>query len=268
MSLVMWKPRPSRAGMAVARALGIRVFRDMQRLNRWLDRNGDARVKVINWGNITCPYPVVGRVLNRGVAVYSASNKFESNTWFRRENIPSVLVTRSGSEASEWLNRDRRTVFLRRDFLSAGKGIRVIDPLHPVRLGDLDRQHFYSRYYPKTHEFRVHVGGGRAIDIVEKKARHGVPRTSLIRNHANGWVFAHENFSLNTEDLERLKTLAIQAVNVLTLDFGAVDILVRRNPQTGRIRGARICEVNSAPGLENTATLSAYINYFREVART
>ena len=88
----------------------------------------------------------------------------------------------------------------------------------------------------------------------------GFNRTSSnIRNHTNGWIYARSDVAIP----DMLCPIAIQAVNLLGLDFGAVDI------------GHRIIdnkffvfEVNTAPGLEGT-TLDKYAkaiyNYYSKL---
>ena len=70
-----------------------------------------------------------------------------------------------------------------------------------------------------------------------------------IRNSANGWVYCRDDIITPHPDIGRA---AIRAVNVLGLDFGAVDVGWNEHNQE-----PSVYEVNTAPGLEGT-TLDKY----------
>ena len=169
--------------------------------------------------------------------------------------------------AKKWLAK-KHQVFVRLSVTaSGGTGIRVISEVE--RLPDAP---LYTRNYPKTHEFRVHVFDGKVIDFVEKKAKldernRDAPavRDRLVRNHANGWIFAHEALSVDGHGKNEIERIALGAVQSLGLLFGGVDILAILNegnaPRT--LKSAVVCEVNTAPGLECTQTINAYVNAIR-----
>lgn len=260
--MLLFQTRPSNSALALRDALRIRKVRaDLTRIStRRLQRNRDGLV--INWGNSASPnWELDGeRWLNRPEAVARAVSKFESLTALKNHDIDAVEVTRDVETARRW--RDQDKLLLRRDGLSGGQGITFNPPQTP----NLNNEHFYAKVFPKTHEFRVHVFREQAIDFVEKKARQGIEVNRLIRSHDNGWVFAHDNLSVTPEDRETLEELAIEAVMALDLDFGAVDLLATLSRETPRrLKKARVCEINTAPGLENTKTIAAYVKAFQEV---
>jgi hypothetical protein len=121
----------------------------------------------------------------------------------------------------------------------------------------------YTRYYPKTHEFRVHVWRDQIIDFTQKKLKGG-PNDSanrLVRSHDNGWVHCHDNLSIGSADQESMGRSCAMAVSGLGLDFGAVDVLAILNDSETGVRNLKsfvICEVNTGPGLENNKTIEAY----------
>jgi len=107
------------------------------------------------------------------------------------------------------------------------------------RLGD-----YYTLLIPKQKEFRVWVFRDKHLATYEKKleyperyGRRG--RSKEIWNWGNG--FAYE-FVRNAS--QALKTLAINAVDALDLDFGGVDIIL------GVDRRYYVLEVNTAPGTQ------------------
>jgi glutathione synthase/RimK-type ligase-like ATP-grasp enzyme len=80
----------------------------------------------------------------------------------------------------------------------------------------------------------------------------------MIRSWNNGWVFCHENVQAPPKVCE----VAIQAVESLGLDFGAVDIGFRE--KEGK---AFVFEVNTAPGIEGT-TVRHYVEAVRRACNS
>ena len=118
----------------------------------------------------------------------------------------------------------------------------------------------------QRYEWRVHVFRDRPILTQLKLRREGFRDTdnytSLVRNHGTGWVYS-VNFDRNHYATESVEELAIQAINALGLDFGAVDIIQKRTSGSP----AYVLEVNTAPGLEEGgSSLPAYANAIREWA--
>jgi glutathione synthase/RimK-type ligase-like ATP-grasp enzyme len=74
----------------------------------------------------------------------------------------------------------------------------------------------------------------------------------IIRNHKNQW----RQISYDREYKDELIELARKAIETLGYDFGAVDIIRKKNK-------LYILEVNSSPGLEDRK-LNEYTEYFKE----
>lgn len=264
--MLVYQTRPSDSARALREHLPARkVGSELTRITtRRLQRNRDGLI--LNWGNSQPPaWEVDGEAwLNRPEAVARAVSKFQTLTALANHDIDAVEVTRDPETARQWDAQGR--CLTRQDGLSGGRGIHHGYRHHNLA-GPDEADYFWARVFPKTHEFRIHVFKEQAIDFVEKKARQGAEVNRLIRSHDNGWVFAHDNLSVTAEDRETLEELAIEAVMALDLDFGAVDLLAILDKQTPRrLKKARVCEINTAPGLENTATIAAYVRAFREVA--
>lgn len=273
-SAYIYCPRPSDGATTVRNALreaGIRAWRLGLRDNRPPARRG---LPLINWGATDVfageYWDRFACMLNPPEAVSLAVSKIKTyKTLFTK--VPSVTAFYSKKDLLAWLRGvQKHSILARRDGLSGGEGINLFrwenGKSQEKEIPDAD---FYSSYFPKTHEFRVHVGpvngGIGVIDMVEKKARidaENIDRT--IRTSANGWVFAHEDLALtNPSDIKKIQEACVDSVEYLGLDFGAVDVLVRLNDQTPRrLRDFRICEVNTSPGLENTRTIAAYRDSF------
>lgn len=259
--------------------------------------NREGRPLLINWGSSSLPQwaAVNFRVLNNPQSVRIAISKVQTYERLTQASVPTLDFTTDPGQAGRWLNSGKR-VLARQDGQSGGAGIRIlVGPTDPTGIGNAD---FFTRYFPKTHEYRVHVGpaprtatestsgelfesGARAtlfescvIDLVQKKRSlrtegdEGNRRTlsqRIVRSHDNGWIFAHENIFLEGGIRELISSTAMSAVQALGLNFGAVDIAVRAQP--GQRPIVKVLEVNTAPGLENTQTIQAYVNSFRSVIR-
>jgi glutathione synthase/RimK-type ligase-like ATP-grasp enzyme len=101
---------------------------------------------------------------------------------------------------------------------------------------------YFTRYIPSKTEYRVWVYRGRHLGTYEKVLARPEEKHKLIgRNYGNGYAFQ----LVSEHGVPRASVdLAINALNVLRLDFGGVDVLIGNNAQ------AYILEVNTAPGVE------------------
>ncbi len=320
---VVYSRRKSSGSVRIAEGLNCARVRDTPYWAAKLANRYDRSNKLlINWGNSSLPpwMQLFTNVLNKPEAVKASISKVVSYERFKAAGVPTVEFTLDGNEATRWLANGHR-VLERRDGRSGGDGIRILEP-GSVAVQQQD-EFFFTRYYPKTHEFRVHVcsakrlhvepglsvqdgrllrerepapelgaaagvqegesfeNGGTTlfkdgvIDITQKKRSiqnppgdgGGVHRTihqRIVRSYDNGWVFAHENLHLPNGLREALDLAAVGAVKALNLDFGAVDVAVRCNPD-GSFRDLKVLEVNTAPGLECTQTIQAYVEAFKRV---
>ena len=211
---------------------------------------------IVNWGNSAPPhFRWMEQDLNKPHAIALASNKLETFREFRSNSFTDVPQwTTNPEEAQHWLDLGLKTYCRRLLSSHSGNGIIICndgDTLVSAPLYTLHTKHKY--------EYRVHVFRGKVIDVQMKRKRNGAREGTGIRNHANGWVYARAEIA----PPEELLLSSINAVKLLGLDFGAVDI------------GHRIIdnkffvfEVNTAPGLEGT-TLDKYskaiYNYYRSL---
>jgi hypothetical protein len=248
--LAIFTSRISDGARALAKAVGCRKIRGTPFI-----RPGDT---IINWGDTSAP----GTSLNPPNAIRLAVNKLETLKVWTEAKVPILKWTQDKEEVKKWLKKGN-SVFARKVLTGAsGAGIAIISPLSAT----VESAPLYTRNYPKTHEFRVHVFDGKVIDLTEKKAKlneAGTPAVAdrLVRSHDNGWVFAHGAISLDAAGRKAVEDAAILAVQSLGLLFGGVDILAILTPGGGDQRALKslaCCEVNTAPGLENTATIEAY----------
>ena len=174
---------------------------------------------------------------------YATDKRLAFGKW-TDEEVSCVPWTTKKEEAQARLNKGAK-VLARTACQQAGSGIKVVEPG-----GNLPSAELYTRYVPKESEFRVHVFGGKAILVSQKRRKKGVKCDYTIRANHKGWVFCYKNI----DEPAGLRELGVAAVRALGLDFGAVDIIF--NKKQNKLYAL---EVNSAPGL-CSATLEAYSN--------
>jgi glutathione synthase/RimK-type ligase-like ATP-grasp enzyme len=243
--MIILRNKPSKGARALSRATGIGINRPGT-----APRAG-THAKVINWGCTELEVSPAVVVYNKPANVALAVNKKLTFAALAAKNVPIVPVLTE-------LPRTRVKTYFARDLLSSsqGRGIRVIRPEDPY---PETAAPLYTQYIKPSNEYRVHVAFGKVIAVQEKKKRREVERTDdgqLIRNLANGWVFAvNEIRPIDPQG----KEVAINGVKALGLDFGAVDMIFSRDGSY------LILEINTAPGLSAETTLEAYKTAFNEV---
>lgn len=217
----------------------------------------------LNWGS----HQTSGFIYNS--LATRALNKIETEKYLALQEI-SRLKTYVGIDKNkvQELLRDGLWVVARKLVTSSrGKGIVLMKNEE-----DYIKAPMYTLYYPKTHEFRVFVGYNYntpiydILDYVQKKKKVGIEYDGVVWNKKNGYVYCHNKIVTRS----KIKELAIQAADALGLDYCAVDILARMrfDEKTKRyvfLEEPRVCEINSAPGLENTVTFQAFVKYFNDI---
>lgn len=247
--------KDSRGAAALCNALDI--YRIKHRASTY---RGASNKWVINWGSSRIPENVAtSNIINSPEAVEIASNKLRTfSTWESSSLLGDSYKIAFGTTIS-WARAQLaggHTVVARTILNGhSGNGIVIMDPedteTHNVAAP------LYVRYIPKKVEFRVHVFFSQIIDVQRKGlAEEFQGRTDInwqVRNLANGFIYAREGASIP----QHAQTMAINAVNALGLDFGAVDIIY--NERRG---GYYPLEVNTAPGLVGT-TVTKYADAIR-----
>ena len=179
---------------------------------------------------------------------YIASNKLNTFKALTQAGLSTVPWTEEREIANEWLT-EGKTVMARATLVGhSGAGITI----HTTPT-DLPTVSLYTKYVKKTYECRIHIFKGRMIDAqIKRKVRDVEETNPLIRNIHTGWVYCRDNYIPDPTSIQ----LAIDAVQAVGLDFGAVDLIYNQY-----YNQFYILEVNTAPGLEGT-TLINYVNAF------
>jgi glutathione synthase/RimK-type ligase-like ATP-grasp enzyme len=206
---------------------------------------------IINWGcsSFDNSFPVTTWI-NNPEAVGRASNKLSC---FRalQEKIPDNIPEFATSPQDvDW---EKPTVVRHRLTGHSGEGIEIVPEGQ-----ELPRAPLYVKYIKKSKEFRAHVINGRVVDVQEKRKRRDVENDLVdyrVRNSSNGWVYCRD--SVNYGD--QLVDIAVDAVDCLGLDFGAVDIIYNRHYDK-----YYVLEVNTACGMEGS-TVTSYANHIRRL---
>lgn len=204
--------------LALAEALG--AMATMDRMEFMATREGSTnREPMVNWGR-RLPYRDNPVILN-------GNHQYTKMAALTRMSDEGVSVP-------PFLSGD---LLIRKPRTRGGRGIR--------------RHHgFVTAFIPKDFEFRVDVFMGRASRIHVKT---GDPdRVSWNRDGSEWTTFGsrrmrsslQERFGIPRETTDKVIEESKNAVRVLGLDFGAVDVI--RSADTGRIF---VLEVNTAPSL-------------------
>lgn len=248
--IVLSKQGPSNGAVALTHALREAGERVLLSNRREFPR---AR-QLINWGSHAPILAARGRVLNTPDSVAVSRNKLSAFNALKDINTVNVPAYWTSKEDVE---RERPDIVFERHSLAgeAGSGIVI------KRRGEALSDHcpLYVRYVRKRREYRVHVFDGQAIAVQQKrKASKETTESSLIRSHDNGYVFCVN--SVDEAGLDAIKTMAVEAVKALGLDFGAVDMVVGMRDNI-----PYVLEVNTKPGLESPTVIGAYVSAIRRV---
>lgn len=240
--------RGSRAARVLARSLGVLTLR---RPTRYRPAGNDT---IINWGCTEQRFDD-RYYLNKPRNVAVACNKRDTyRTLGDLEYVPRN--TCDAFLAQEWLG-EGRTLLARHTLTGyGGAGMELVTPDH---VPDVLNAPLYVEYVKKQYEYRVHVVGGRPIHVQQKRLRDGVEKDDMtfkIRNANRGWVFCIEDVVAP----DAVLASSVEAVELLGLDFGAVDIGWNTHYQR-----ATMYEVNTAPGLNSPTCIEAYVRAFREI---
>lgn len=239
-------PQASASGRLLARRLRLR------RLRGEIPAYPRQANVVLNWGSRPGSVQTAARVINDAFHQQAAANKIACFSLLDAANVASIPHTTVAEEAIEWLRQGSTVVERGTVTGSGGAGIRVVTPTQFLRQVPL-----YTKFVPSVREYRVHVIGGATLPARKAKRNNAPEQEFPIRNHGDTWVFQY-TIPEKVPVPELVLTLAQRAINAVSLDFGAVDILYEGN---GR---ARVLEINTAPGLDHTVAEEFYV---RELQR-
>lgn len=210
----------SASAKALANSLGILQIRQEGKPLRKLDT-------LINWGCSKIERDVGNAVIiNNPASVKKASNKLDTLFLLNADGVVVPDWTDDRKEALKWLIEGFNVVVRHKLNGHSGEGIEIV-------LGENDNPNFnhqlpiaplYVKYIPKKEEYRVHAFQGGIISIQRKSRKLDVPDEKVnwkVRNLNGGFIYATDGVDVPDD----CKQLAINAIDALGLDFGAVDII-------------------------------------------
>jgi hypothetical protein len=188
---------------------------------------------VVNYGyGEPCDLPTLNSRAGR-------QNKYEELVKLDDAGVRTIPFSRSVADLAP-------PIFGRKFHHTRGNDIFVYQ-VKPLLRGDR-LSDYYTQLVVKQREFRTWVYRGKhlatyekVLDYPQRNGRRG--RNKEVWNWSNGYAY---HFVRPEEVGDRLKQLAIDAVEALDLDFGAVDVVVGRT-------GHYVLEVNTAPGTQGEA---------------
>lgn len=200
---------------------------------------------MIRWGiseNEDLDYAI--NTMNSAGALKNSTNKLRALKIMKEAEVMCPTVWKNAADI------ERFPVLGRDTYHHGGLDVVKILGSNVPALNDVSRipkKDFYVEFIPSVHEYRVHVFDGQAIRITKKAFRghnrggEEIDIRDNIRNDIYGW-------GMRAIQLDQcppnVVTQAINAVNALNLDFGAVDVIVSSVSQE-----AYVLEVNSSPRL-------------------
>lgn len=206
---------------------------------------GNRTHTVVNWGSSPKTFGVKGYsfgVLNNPNAVELCINKikfFETCSKVigssKAPNIPDWTTNKE--QAKIWLQEGDCVIARQKVEGMAGDGIVVMN--NPEDIVDAK---LYTRYIPKSLEFRIYIVAGKMVDFAQKMRKTDEePKNWKIRSRDNGFVYV---FKEPTVLPDVCVQEALKANDCVGLDFSGVDVVYG-----SRDKKAYVLEVNSAPWL-------------------
>lgn len=230
--IYVFSSRPSRSARSLARALK----------GRRISSQGDIHIgtsgTVINWGDSSCPFK---NAINKPDRVAVATNKLRCFNALATSGV-SIPRFAARKDCVSW----KGTTVVRHKLQGhSGDGIEIVEGK------DFPNAPLYVEYIKKSEEYRVHVIGDQVVLVQRKARRRDVPDERVdwkVRNHSNGFIFQRNEVSCP----ESVTRSAIDAIRALSLDFGAVDLILGKTK-------TYVLEINTAPGMEGST-----VNDYRE----
>jgi len=208
---------------------------------------------IIRWGNSIRIRTNGAKIINMSNAIQRASNKSEARR-IMSQNEVSIPTTRFYGEAIQ------TPCIARPSRHHKGQNFNIIhsqsDLVRLERRNNLDGWYF-SEVIDKTNEYRVHVGHGKVLVINEKPLVEGELRANqAVTEQSWGQAMQWHEFK------KKMCKLACDAVHILGLDMGAVDIMRDRE------NNYYVCEVNTAPTISDSPySCARYARYFDWIFR-
>ena len=197
---------------------------------------------IIRWGTRENINGTNMTIYNKATAINNATNKALSRKIFIENgvNTPELI-----EDINAYLTFP---IIARPHIHSKGKNFVVLNDIDSFTKHFLKNNStwYYSRFIDKIREFRVHVGHGKTLALMEK---HNPGNGNIAWNRAINDSEPFTRIKQSEADEQNLLLVmqeAIKAVNALGLDMGGVDVMLDKNGI------AYVLEVNTAPTLNSS----------------
>lgn len=223
------------------------------RLNGEKTKNVDLTSnKIVRWGN-SIPLNLENSIVyNTATANALASNKYKSRRLMLKEGISCPVLISNVSNTFPVIARPHKH--------TKGQDFIILNNQEELTNHYDINNWYYSEFIDKTQEFRVHCTHGKVLRLLEKP------------NPNNGnvmWNFdANEDMSFkiikwsDAKPYKNVITEALKAMDVVGLDFGAVDVILKDGK-------AYVLEINTSPNLAGSEnTCKRWARYFNWLFRT
>jgi hypothetical protein len=211
---------------------------------------------IVDWGYSQCPTwssaaaKVSATVLNNWGKIYNAVDKGISFSLLEHGGVPIPERTTHQKVATDWIVKGVPVVQRTKLCASKGKGASVLRSLEFDKSAKL-----FIKLIDKQTEYRVHVFGGKIIDIHEKRFIGKDKKKFEILCDTDDWMWCRKGVHLSVSQ----RKAAVDAVAALGLDFGGVDLVVEKGTNK-----PFVLEVNSAPWL-GTINAKKYAEAIKEL---
>lgn len=226
--------------------------------HRFLDPPRDSEM-TIRWG-CSAGRDIEGEIVyNKKKNIRLSSNKGKCREFLYENNIPTPKpLTHGDIFGARADGTFRFPIVVRPAFHQKGKNFLLFNNYTELynKWNDIRRldNPYISEFYPKTTEYRVHVGHGKVL-VVQQKVQ-------MFETHGENWSYEN-GYVFRVVPWKKYRKeivdLAVKTIEVLGLDFGAVDIMA--DPEDDSFPVAVVCEVNTSPRLEGY-TAKRYAKYF------
>ena len=224
---------------------------------------------LIRFGTYANYLPSADKVYNSYESIKLTSNKLKARQKFEEELVPTP-ETHSRREIREILRREREhelvfPIIAREGNHYGGNNFFVYDNPEELKEGLFvnDDLVYFSEFYPKSREFRVHIASGKAIIVAEKIVAEENQHEYVWNLGDNG---ACDEFNTlrwsEYHNIEHIIATASLATKVIGLDYGAVDVIANPTSRQDELPPVAVLEINSAPRLEEYG-ISRYTQYFK-----
>lgn len=211
---------------------------------KFMDYNPSEPVNIIRWG-VTKTHRNFNEFFQPREGIILAADKLECRKTLLKENIPCPKIID--------INNPTFPLIARKKKHRMGRQFYFVENASQLTRAIRRKADYLQEFIDKDKEYRVHVFLNKVLIVQEKV---GENKTVKNWNHSSGFVFEVIPWSKIPKGLCEI---AVKAIGVIGLHFGAVDIIQKDND-------FYVLEINTAPGIDGGYTLERYNLMFNYVA--